>query len=289
MNSRLMTHVLPGVLLVGIGIYGCGGGASVEPTVTVKLANVDVVAVQEPGNEPGNEPGKKAAKGFGVFAGRVVFSGTRPNSSPIFLKGTAPKDGTVCAKDEDLPNESLLIGEGSGVKNVFIYIRRVPKGDFGTFSIPEKAVFDQERCVFTPHALIVPCDYELPIWNSDPIPHNTNTKPKRGNPFNRLLPANDKTGATKIVYTKVEAEPVSVGCDYHAWMQAYHLPVDHPFAALTDANGAFKIEGLPSGKHEFQVWHESADGGYIERGMKVEIRANESTEMTITYDSSKLK
>ncbi|MDA1012880.1 MAG: carboxypeptidase regulatory-like domain-containing protein [Planctomycetota bacterium] len=283
MNYRLITHAIPGAILLGIGIYGCGGGASIEPTVTIKLAEVEEIVAKT------GTADAVAAKGFGTFSGRVVFSGTKPSSAALFAKGSAPKDGTVCAADGDLPNESLLTPNGDGVQNVFIYIRRVPDGNFGSFKVPADFVFDQEKCVFKPHALIVPCDFQLPIWNSDRIPHNTNTKPVKNNPFNRLLPPDTKSSSTTLVYTKVESEPVSVGCDYHAWMQAYHLPVDHPFAALTDENGAFKIEGLPSGTHQFQVWHESADGGYIERGMKVAIRADESTEMTITYDSSKLK
>ena len=92
-----------------------------------------------------------------------------------------------------------------------------------------------------------------------------------------------------FTYRKAESVPLSIKCDYHTWMKAYQLPVDHPYAAVTDENGAFTIPDLPPGKHSFVVWHEAADGGFVERKFAVEIKSGETTEMQIDYPADRLK
>ena len=45
-------------------------------------------------------------------------------------------------------------------------------------------------------------------------------------------------------------------------MTAYLMVCDHPYFAVTDANGRFEIPNVPAGVElEFRVWHERA--GYL--------------------------
>ncbi len=39
-------------------------------------------------------------------------------------------------------------------------------------------------------------------------------------------------------------------------MSAYVMVTDQPYYALTDADGNFKIDGVPPGTYEIEVWHE---------------------------------
>ena len=78
-------------------------------------------------------------------------------------------------------------------------------------------------------------------------------------------------------------------CDFHSWMKAYHLPLDHPFGAVTDENGNFEIADLPVGDHEFVVWHESAQGQLVERKLKVAVQAGENPPLEIPYSVDKLQ
>ena len=45
------------------------------------------------------------------------------------------------------------------------------------------------------------------------------------------------------------------------WLEAYVLPLGHPFFAVSDEHGNIRIDNLPPGKWEFQVWHERC--GYV--------------------------
>ena len=40
-------------------------------------------------------------------------------------------------------------------------------------------------------------------------------------------------------------------------MHAYGGVVSHPFYAVSDAQGAFKITGLPAGTYTLEAWHET--------------------------------
>jgi hypothetical protein len=146
-------------------------------------------------------------------------------------------------------------------------------------------VFDQKNCVFLPHALVVRAGQPVKILNDDGALHNTHTYPKRNTPFNQGVQPNDRTGVD-LVYTRPETQPLMVGCDVHPWMKAYHLPIDHPYAAVSGPDGKFEIKDLPAGKHEFKVWHEK--GGELQRALVVTIKPNEPNAVEIPVPAAKL-
>ena len=180
----------------------------------------------------------------------------------------------------------MIVSEGGGVQNVFVYLAKAPRGAPKTPVPDVPVIFDQKGCRFLPHAVVVRAGQQVNILSDDPIAHNTHTFPKKNTAFNQGIPAGDRKG-TPLTYRKAETVPVAVKCDYHAWMSALHLVVDHPYAALTNENGEFEIADLPTGKHKFQIWHEGADGGYVARNYEVEIPGGGTAEQTIEYPASK--
>jgi hypothetical protein len=52
---------------------------------------------------------------------------------------------------------------------------------------------------------------------------------------------------------------VEVRCPEHPWARAYIAVFDHPYFAVTDERGAFKIDSLPAGTYTVKVWHEGID------------------------------
>jgi hypothetical protein len=43
-------------------------------------------------------------------------------------------------------------------------------------------------------------------------------------------------------------ETIRVGCDVHAWMQAYVHVLGHPYFAVTGPDGAFTLKDVPPGE-----------------------------------------
>jgi hypothetical protein len=58
---------------------------------------------------------------------------------------------------------------------------------------------------------------------------------------------------------------------------------------VTDKDGKFRIEGLPSGKQSFNVWHERAPGDahLLERKLQITIEADSDSTKDLTYVGAK--
>lgn len=278
-------------LMCGLAVFvGCGGGDS-EPSAPAASQSVAPAAAApaEDAAEPAEteaapeaaaatadkpaEPAKAAAKApvdpsaTGSFSGTIVLVGDAPELAPLVAEGDeSAKDKEVCAAHA-VPNQSLLVGEGNGIANVFVYLRRAPKG-FKDEVPSEPVVLDQEGCVFIPHVALIRAGQKVVVKSSDPIQHNVHTFPNRNQGTNLLIKPSDQVGV-ELNYDRPETEPLQVKCDIHAWMASYHLVLDHPFMAVTDGNGRFQIDGLPAGDYEFRVWHEA--GGVLEKGYQATV------------------
>ena len=271
------------VAAVGFGLPGCGGGATASTTVKFRPSRPDSLAASagDGTTTPASgDTGTAAPGGIGTLKGRILYGGSFTPLAPLYAKGAASKDNEVCGK-EAAPNEALVVNDG-GLANVFIWLDKVPKGTQIPESSNEPVVFDQKYCVFLPHAVVMRVGQTVKVLNSDPVLHNTHTKPERNNEFNQSV---NQTGA-ELIYNRPEKKPLAVVCDIHPWMVAYHLPLDHPFAAVSGADGTFEIPNLPSGKLELKLWHEA--GKEIEKAYKVDIKPGETTTVEITVPASKL-
>jgi len=269
------------VVLTAVGCGRVGGGATVVPDVTFipvggEEAEVSVGDVAE------------TATAFGTLTGRVVLTGTAPTLPLIVQKGAEIKDKEVCAA-VDVPDERLVVSGDGGVANAFVYLAKAPKGGKPLTADPEPFLFDQKNCRFYPHSVVFQVDRVVRVLSNDTVAHNTHTYPDRNQSVNSGVAPMDRDGTLEIVYRKSEVVPLAVKCDYHAWMSAWHLPLDHPYASVTDENGKFTIPDLPVGEHSFIVWHEAANGKFVQRKLAVEIKAGEETDLKVDYPVDLLK
>lgn len=271
--------VAPAAVVCGALLFSGVQDASGRDPVTVKIvSDVRVVALADGKDKP--------AAGTGIFKGTIVFDGAVPSLPPLHAKGANVKDAEVCSAHA-VADESLVVdSKTKGVQNVFVYLLKAPAGAEVPPVPKEPVVFDQKGCHFLPHALLVRTGQKVLVKSGDAIAHNTHTFPLRSAGFNQVIKPDDRTGVP-LVYDKPERMPVEVKCDLHAWMKAYHLALDHPFMAVTDATGKFEIKGLPPGKHKFTIWQERV--GYLERSYEADVKADKTTEVKLPFGASKFK
>ena len=58
-----------------------------------------------------------------------------------------------------------------------------------------------------------------------------------------------------ILIDKAE-HAIYIKCDVHPWMKAYVSIFDHPYFAVTDDSGHYKIDNIPPGTYEVIAWQE---------------------------------
>lgn len=215
---------------------------------------------------------------YGSITGHFVFEGDVPPREVLVVKGN-PKvnDPAICAA-EDYLSDALLVDESSrGIAGVFVYLPKAKEVHPRLkASEAKEVVFDQEKCRFIPHSLVVRTDQSVLVKSKDKCAHNTRGTPLKNTPFNFSLAPEDRKGSA--VRLKVaERFPIPIECNIHPWMRANWLIIDHPYGTVSDSQGKFTIADLPAGEHEFAFWHELP--GYVERKYSVTVKAGETVDL----------
>lgn len=273
---------------------GCQPSTDLGPVASQSAAEEIREALSEESEGSGGDTQAEVGTGWATLKGRFTFEGTPPKMPPY----NVTSDQATCAAGGAEPQETLVVGDDGGLKNVIIFLRKTSRVHESAEAPEEPLLFDQEKCVFLTHVFTIPVGQPMEIKNSDPVGHNTKIEGK--NSFNRTIPAGESVTFTP---TKSEAKPVSVACSIHPWMNAYMLPHDNGYAAVTEPDGSFEIKNLPAGETlEFQVCHERAPGsskglavsspeakelGWDKKGrFEVKLTENETTELNIAVPAS---
>lgn len=226
--------------------------------------------------------GTVQAQGLGTLKGQFILDGEFTPLPPLHEKGADVKDAAVCSAEAVLNQTIVVDPQSKGVQNVFIYLRKAPEGMPAALKTPaqKEVKFDQKNCTFVPHAMTVQVGQTVQVLSDDNAAHNTHSWPIRNQPFNFFMKANDRKGVPvnekENNIAQPEIIPTKITCDIHPWMTAYWMILDHPYMAVSDAQGNFEIKDLPPGEHSFYIWQESK--GYVDRAFKVTVEAGKVTD-----------
>ena len=110
---------------------------------------------------------------------------------------------------------------------------------------------DQRNETFVPHVLAITAGTTVEFPNSDRIYHNVFSLSKtRTFDLGRYA-----TGRSKSVRFD-RPGIVRVFCEIHSHMNAFILVFSHPFFAVTDPEGRYRIESVPPGSYNVIAWNE---------------------------------
>jgi plastocyanin len=186
----------------------------------------------------------RPVKNGGEVRGRVKLGGPVPKDETIVVT----KDQQRCGKT--LKREKYVINADGGVKNAVVLIEGINAGK----PVPKGVmVIDNKKCAFDPHVQVGMVGQDLVLRNDDPILHNTHLYHDNMTIFNANLPRQ----GMEFERTVFRPGVITLTCDAHPWMKGYLYMSEHPYVAVTDAQGDFSIADLPPGAYTLKIWHEA--------------------------------
>jgi hypothetical protein len=284
---------------------GCGGGSKDGGRKRPKAAredddDKDGDKEDKPG--PGDNGGGRtpvASTGWGTLKGTVTLDGEAPTPVSFESEMKESKDRVRCLMG---PKNDMtwLVKTKEGkklVENVVVWLDPGPgkyfKLDPSKKTWKDQVVLDQPYCAFEPRVQVVFPQYfdgkamvkgqTFIVKNSANIGHNTSWKgDDRLNPGGNLLVGPGNKIEPKL--TPDNKTVVNVSCTIHKWMRARVWALDHPYFAITDADGKFEIKNAPaSAEVRVVVWHEAKDFiTDLPEGGKVKLEDGKTKELNFS-------
>jgi plastocyanin len=246
------------LLTLALAAAGCGGSKPDEPAAKapskVEYFHVDAATA-------------------GKLHGRISYQGPKPATRAI-----AMDSDIKCSQEhagKPVIDEPVSVGRGGGLANAFVYIQAGLEGK--KFEpAPEPVVLDQRGCMFVPRVLGVQAGQAMKLRNSDQVAHNVHPIPKNNREWSESQSPGTPDVEHKFARTEVMAP---VKCNIHQWMHAYIGVVEHPYFAVTKADGSFELSNVPPGDYTVAVWHEKLG----DRTKQIHLGASGNEAVDFTY------
>lgn len=179
--------------------------------------------------------GASTSRAQGTIEGRVELPKT--HSAPVMTKRyEVVTKGGVLSTDPPL---AVVYLEGAGAKSS---------------SSPAKKQVLQKDLMFSPGLLPVQVGTTIEFPNLDDTYHNIfSYSPAKRFDLGRYRP--DERPIPSQTFDK--AGLVTLRCDIHEHMRGLILVVDTPHFVTTDAEGRYKLSGIPPGRYTLKAWIDS--------------------------------
>ncbi|MHB8877016.1 MAG: carboxypeptidase regulatory-like domain-containing protein [Myxococcaceae bacterium] len=202
----------------------------------------------------------------GAIEGVVRLEGPAPLLPKLKLSLTVERE---CGKE--LPDRSLVVAAGGALEGVVVSVdsRPSPGG-------PDQVVVDQRRCAFVPVVQAARAGGVVVIRNSDPLIHNVRADAEARQLFNIGMPLEGMSTKKPLPATP---SIVDLRCDVHTWMHAWVKTFDHPYFAVSGADGSFRIGGVPAGRQRLVFWHPRLG----QRSAEVEVLPGKAATLDLTW------
>ena len=197
------------------------------------------------------------AQGGGTIVGEVKLVGAAPAPKTVKVN----KDNEVCGQEKKIAEVAAGPNGGVATPSSAWPAPRAPRRRRPSWT---------RRAASSGPNVVVMAPGELKILNSDGVLHNIHTFSTANPPVNKAQPKFKKEMVEKFE----KPELIKVQCDAHSWMLGWIYVTENP-AAVTDGNGAFKLENVPPGKHKVEVTHPVLG----KQTKEVEVKAGQETKV----------
>lgn len=239
------------------------------------IAGFFAVAVLSVGQEANVSATRKpyVRTGYEVMlSGTITLTGKRPKPRQIDMSADP-----VCYDVNADPNTDSVVGQKGKLANVFVYVKSETLSAYTFAQSHGEALLQHKGCRYVPHLLGLRVGQLLTILNSDPTTHNTHPTSKLNAEWNQSQPP----GGTLTKSFEHAELAISFKDNQHPWEKAYVGVFDHPFFAISDEFGNYRIEGLPPGRYTVVAWHET----FGEKTVDYTFVPGEARDISFNFDA----
>ena len=202
----------------------------------------------------------------------------------VFLRGTPPAEKEIpmdpsCGKIHAgrATTRFFAVAANGGLADVFVSVKELPPGQWEP---PAKPVEIRQRgCEYLPYVSAVQAGQVVRVFNDDPLMHNVHPAPVMDGNQERNLAQLPRAAPLDFVFPKPELF-LRFKCDVHPWMWAYVNVVEHPFFAVSAADGQFALPEPPVGDYTLKFIHRKAG----EKLVPVSVRPGKRLVVNVTLD-----
>ena len=226
------------VPLVALALAGCSKHAGPNPSAAGNTSS--------PATPAANAQIDPATAGS--VSGTIHFNGKAP--TPIVIDMT---QDPACGQT---PNETeqYVVHDGR-LANVFVYVKD-GLGNRIYMPIKTPVVLDQKGCRYIPHVIGAMVGQPVEFRNSDRTMHNIHIVPPGSDDSSGFDISQPPMAGTEQHIFRNAGLMIPVRCNNHPWMEAFLNIVKNPFFAVSNADGTYKIQGLPPGTYTLVAVHE---------------------------------
>ena len=214
---------IAGMLVIGVAASACRRPADLDSDSTTTAV------------------ARGTVQGHVRLTGEVPANGViRMNADPMCVKAS---------RGSHIADAAVVASPDGSLANVFVEL----VGNFPDTPVPAEPVsIDQRGCVYGPRVVGLRAGQTLQVRNSDDGLHNVHGTSNDRDAFNVSQP----TSGMVNTFRPRDAGILRLKCDVHTWMVAFVGVVNHPYFAVTAADGAFTLRHLPEGTYQVRAWHE---------------------------------
>jgi plastocyanin len=117
-------------------------------------------------------------------------------------------------------------------------------------------VLDQKGCRYIPHVIGAMIGQAVEFRNSDHTMHNIHIVPPGSDDGSGIDISQAPMAGTEQHTFRDTGLMIPIRCDNHPWMETFLNIVKNPFFAVSNADGTYKIQGLPPGTYTLVAVHE---------------------------------
>lgn len=149
-------------------------------------------------------------------------------------------------------NEARL---GAQLQGALVWISDIRAGK--GFPPARRFELTNDACALSPRVLPVFVSATLNVGSNDAAIHNHRFVNVATGETEAVAPFNDSGEVIPFDRLLAKTAQYEVACEQHPWSRAWVLVFDHPYYAMTTADGSFSMSGVPPGTYRMRVWHPS--------------------------------